>query len=138
MPAALRPQTSPVSDATTNGIRVEVMSRHVPEHSPRHEGQWVFEYTVRITNRSDETVQLVSRHWLITDALEQLREVQGVGVVGKQPVLKPGEQFQYSSWCPLPTPTGTMHGTYQMARESGGQFDVEIAPFSLRAGYTIH
>jgi len=64
--------------------------------------------------------------------------VQGVGVVGKQPVLKPGEQFQYSSWCPLPTPTGTMHGTYQIARESGGQFDVEIAPFSLRAGYTIH
>lgn len=138
MPTGQRLQVSPVSDATTNGIRVEVMSRHVPEHSPQQEGQWVFEYTVRITNRSSETVQLVSRHWLIIDALEQLREVQGMGVVGKQPVLKPGEQFQYSSWCPLPTPTGTMHGTYRIAREGGAVFDAEIAPFSLRAGYTVH
>jgi ApaG protein len=138
VPTDFRLQTSPVSDAITEGVRVEVMSRHVPDHSPAREGQWVFEYTVRITNGSSEPVQLVSRHWLITDALEQLREVKGMGVVGKQPILQPGEQFQYSSWCPLPTPTGVMHGTYQMARPGGGVFDVEIAPFSLRAGYTVH
>lgn len=138
MPPTLRLPTSPVSDAITEGIRIEVMSRHAPEHSPVRADQWVFEYTVRITNGSADPVQLVSRHWLITDALEQLREVKGVGVVGKQPILQPGEQFQYSSWCPLPTPTGVMHGTYQMARPGGGVFDAEIAPFSLRAGYTVH
>ncbi len=138
MPTALRPQISPVSDAVTEGIRVEVISRHMPEHSPAKEGQWIFEYTVRITNQSADVVQLVSRHWHILDALEHSREVEGVGVVGKQPILKPGEQFQYSSWCPLPTPTGAMQGTYRMVRDGGTAFDAEIAPFGLRAGYTVH
>jgi len=138
MPLDLLSQIGPMSDAVTRGIRVEVMSRHVPEHAPAREGQWVFEYTVRITNQSADTVQLVSRHWRITDALEQVREIKGSGVVGQQPVLKPDEQFQYSSWCPLTTPSGMMRGTYQMALEGGDVFDIEIAPFALRARYTVH
>ena len=126
---------APVSEAVTRGIRVEVLSRYSAENSGP--GEWVFEYTVRITNLGTETVQLMTRHWIITDALERTREVQGSGVVGKQPVLTPGESFQYSSWCPLKTPTGIMHGTYQMTGAHGSMFDIEIAPFALKAPYTI-
>jgi len=98
----------------------------------------VFEYTVRITNPSAETVQLISRHWIITDALDHVEEVQGPGVVGEQPVLAPGESFKYSSWCPLKTATGMMRGTYQMVQVAGGQFDIEIAPFALKARYMVN
>lgn len=126
-----------MSDAVTNSIRVEVMSRHAPENS-RQTGEWTFEYTVRITNQGSDTVQLLSRHWIITDAFDHVEEVQGPGVVGEQPVLGPGQSFQYSSWCPLKTPTGMMRGTYQMAREDGERFDIEIAPFGLKARYTVH
>jgi len=129
-------ELAPVSEVVTNQIRVEVLSRHSPQHL--QPGQWVFEYTVRLTNLGSETVQLLSRHWTITDALERVREVKGPGVVGKQPVLAPGESFQYSSWCPLPTPTGTMRGTYQMIGPSGDHFDIEIAPFALKAPHTVH
>lgn len=125
---------APVSEAVTRNIRVEVLSRYSAENSGP--GEWVFEYTVRITNLGSDTVQLMTRHWIITDALERMREVQGPGVVGKQPVLAPGESFQYSSWCPLKTPTGMMHGTYQMSGEAG-VFDIQIAPFALRAPYTV-
>ena len=128
----------PMSDAVTNSIRVEVLSRHSPENSRPYQSEWVFEYTVRITNQGTETVQLISRHWIITDALEQTEEVKGPGVVGEQPVLAPGESFKYSSWCPLKTPTGRMHGTYHMVRAGGTHFDIEIAPFALRAPYTVH
>jgi ApaG protein len=132
----LQPDLAPMSEAVTNGIRVEVLSQHSPDNSSQ--GEWVFQYTVRITNRSAETVQLLSRHWIITDAAEQTQEVRGAGVVGEQPVLAPGESFKYSSWCPLKTPTGMMHGTYQMVRSNGERFDIEIAPFGLRARYTVH
>jgi ApaG protein len=98
----------------------------------------VFQYTVRITNRGTDTVQLLSRHWIITDALEHIEEVQGPGVIGEQPVLAPGESFKYSSWCPLKTPVGMMHGTYQMVRADGTRFDIEIAPFALKARYTVN
>lgn len=134
----VRSALAPMSEAVTNGIRVEVLSRHSPENSRPLQSEWVFEYTVRITNQGHETVQLISRHWIITDALERTEEVRGPGVVGEQPVLAPGESFKYSSWCPLKTPTGTMHGTYQMARAGGRQFDVDIAPFALKARYTVH
>ncbi len=127
-----------MSEVVTEGIRVEVMSQHAPEQSSREKGEWVFKYTVRITNQSAETVRLVSRHWIINDALEESREIKGPGVIGKQPVLTPGESFQYSSWCPLTTPTGTMHGTYQMVRANGEEFEIEVAPFALRARYTVH
>jgi ApaG protein len=134
----LESQLGPVSDAVTNSIRVEVMSRHSPENSRPQQGEWVFQYTVRITNQGSETVQLLSRHWIITDASEHVEEVEGPGVVGEQPVLAPGESFKYSSWCPLKTPIGRMHGTYRMARAGGTQFDIEIAPFALKAAYTVN
>ena len=127
-----------MSEAVTNDIRVEVLSRYSPENSRPLQDTWVFEYTVRITNQGQETVQLLSRHWIITDAFDHVEEVKGPGVVGEQPVLAPGESFKYSSWCPLKTPTGMMHGTYQMICPGGNQFDIEIAPFALRAPYTVN
>jgi ApaG protein len=136
--SALQTDLAPISEAVTNGIRVEVMSQHSTENSRPSQGEWVFQYTVRITNLSVDTVQLVSRHWIITDAVEHVEEVRGPGVVGAQPVLAPGESFKYSSWCPLKTPTGMMQGTYQMVGPGGAQFDIEIAPFALRARYTVH
>src|SRR6202171_3843459 len=134
----LRSEQAPMSDAVTNSIRVEVLSRHSPENSRPLQGEWVFEYTVRITNLGSDTVQLISRHCIITDALEHSEEVQGPGVVGEQPVLAPGESFKYSSWCPLKTPPGVMRGTHQMVRASGEKFDIRIAPFGLKALYTCH
>ena len=133
-----RPKSAPMSEAVTNHIRVEVLSRYSPENAPPLRGAWVFQYTVRITNQGLDTVQLVSRHWIITDALDHTEEVKGPGVVGEQPVLAPGESFKYSSWCPLKTPTGTMRGTYQMIGARGNQFDIEIAPFALKAPYTVN
>jgi ApaG protein len=114
------------------------MSQYSAENSTPQQGEWVFQYTVRITNQGEETVQLISRHWMITDAGGELREVKGPGVVGEQPVLAPGESFKYSSWCPLKTPMGMMRGTYQMSRTNGEMFDIEIAPFGLKARYTVH
>jgi ApaG protein len=134
----LRPQSAPMSEAVTESIRVEVMSQYSAENSRPLQDVGVFEYTVRITNQGKETVQLLSRHWIITDALDHVEEVQGPGVVGEQPVLAPGESFKYSSWCPLKTPTGMMRGTYQMACASGTQFDIEIAPFALKARYMVN
>lgn len=127
-----------MSEAVTNHIRVEVMSQHVPEQSRPQDDVWVFQYTVRITNQGQDTVQLLSRHWIITDALDHVEEVRGPGVVGEQPLLAPGESFQYSSWCPLKTPIGMMHGTYQMVAKDGEQFEIEIAPFALKARYTVN
>jgi ApaG protein len=127
-----------MSEAVTDHIRVEVLSSYSSENSRPLQDEWVFQYTVRITNQGLETVQLISRHWIITDAVGHIEEVQGPGVVGEQPVLAPGESFKYSSWCPLKTPTGIMHGTYQMQRADGNQFDIEIAPFALKARYTVH
>jgi ApaG protein len=136
--SAIQSDLAPISEAVTNNIRVEVMSRHSPENSRPSQGEWVFQYTVRITNQGADTVQLVSRHWIITDGADRVEEVEGAGVVGAQPVLAPGESFKYSSWCPLKTPTGMMHGTYQIVGPGGERFDIEIAPFALRARYTVH
>jgi ApaG protein len=127
-----------MSEATTNNIRVEVLSQYSAESSRPLDDEWVFQYTVRITNQGSETVQLLSRHWVITDALEHIKEVKGPGVVGEQPVLAPGESFKYSSWCPLKTSIGTMRGTYQMVSPSGNEFDIEIAPFALKARYRVN
>ena len=134
----LRSDSAPLSEAVTEDIRVEVMSSYSPENSRPQEGEWVFQYTVRITNQGKDTVQLVSRHWVITDAADRVEEVRGPGVVGEQPTLKPGESFKYSSWCPLKTPMGLMYGTYEMQRANGSRFDIEIAPFALKARYTVH
>ena len=131
-------ELGPLSEAVTHNVSVEVLSQYSADNSRPQQGEWVFQYTVRITNQGEETVQLISRHWIITDAADDVREVKGPGVVGEQPVLAPGESFKYSSWCPLKTPVGTMRGTYQMVRTNGEQFDIEIAPFALKARYTVH
>lgn len=126
------------SEAVTNNVRVEVESQYAPDRSQPFESRWFFHYTVRITNERDETVQLLSRHWIITDGNGRVEEVKGSGVVGEQPVLAPGETFEYTSGCPLKTSTGSMRGTYQMVTEEGTHFDVEIAPFHLAEPYTVH
>ena len=129
---------APLSESITNNIKVEVLSQYSAANSHPSNGEWIFEYTVRITNMGTDTVQLVSRHWIITDGTNQVREVQGLGVIGEQPVLEPEHSFKYSSWCPLATPFGSMRGTYRMVRTDGETFDVEIAPFGLKARYTVH
>jgi len=136
--AELRSDLAALSDALTENVRVEVLSQHSPENSRPQEGQWVFQYTVRITNQGSDTVQLLSRHWIITDGAGRTQEVKGPGVVGQQPILAPGQSFKYSSWCPLETPMGMMEGTYRMSRSGGEEFDIEIAPFALKARHTVH
>jgi ApaG protein len=120
-----------MSDTTTRGVRVEVRARYLPERSSPRDAHFFFTYRIRISNAGEETVQLVSRHWIITDGNGHVEEVRGPGVVGEQPTLEPGASFEYSSFCPLPTPIGSMHGTYQMLTAAGSRFDAEIAPFSL-------
>ena len=123
----------PVSTAVTNGIRVSVEALYLPHHSDPAEDRYVFAYTVVIANDGAEPAKLRTRHWIITDAYGEVEEVRGAGVVGEQPYLAPGQAFQYTSGCVLKTPRGTMHGTYQMVRDDGGEFDAEIAPFVLAA-----
>jgi ApaG protein len=130
--------TADRSEIVTRGIRVEVESSFVPERSDPDEGQWFFAYRVRIRNEGEETAQLVSRHWVIIDGRGRVEEVRGPGVVGEQPVLRPGEAFEYTSACPLRTPDGTMHGSYQMVTAGGERFDAAIAPFALGEPATIH
>lgn len=128
-----------MSVAVTKGIKVETEPEFVSERSNPDRAYYFFAYHIRITNEGSETVQLVSRHWIITNGEGHMEEVKGPGVVGEQPTLEPGESFEYSSFCPLNTPTGTMHGTYQMATEDGDEFDVTIAPFTLaREEITYH
>ena len=124
------------SEATTRSIRVRVESEYDPGRSYPNQNQWFFLYTVRITNEGPDTVQLISRHWIITDGAEKVQEVRGPGVVGKQPTLAPGQSFEYTSGCPLTMPFGSMHGTYQMINDRKEQFDIEIAPFTLTEPYS--
>ena len=107
------------SEAVTESIRVQVRCEFSPEHSQPDSGRWFFLYHISIENQGTATVQLLSRHWIITDGDGATEEVQGAGVVGEQPVLAPGESFEYTSRCPLGTPFGTMEGTYQMVTTSG-------------------
>lgn len=123
--------TGGVSTATTDGIRVTVKSAFRPERSEPAQGRWLFAYTVRVANEGAVPAQLVSRHWIITDANGAREEVVGEGVVGHQPSLAPGEQFEYTSFCVLRTPHGSMRGTYRMVRADGSTFDARIAPFAL-------
>jgi ApaG protein len=117
--------------ATTRAILVTVRPQYLPEQSDPAKPQYVWAYFVRIENKGDVAVQLRSRHWKITDALGRTQEVKGPGVVGKTPLLRPGEVFEYNSGTPLSTPWGSMSGTYQMVNESGENFDIEIPTFSL-------
>jgi ApaG protein len=119
------------SEAVTRGIRVVVESQFEAERSAPDEGQWFFSYRVRIANEGEHVAQLLSRHWIITDGDGREQEVRGPGVVGEQPVLEPGEAFEYTSGCPLQTPVGSMRGTYRMVAPGGEAFDAVIAPFGL-------
>ncbi|RDX79603.1 apaG [Mucuna pruriens] len=122
------------SDATTLGIRVQVRSVYIEGRSQPSKGLYFFAYRIRITNNSDHTVQLLRRHWIITDANGRTENVWGIGVVGEQPVILPGNSFEYSSACPLNTPNGRMEGDFEMIhvdRVGSRSFNVAIAPFSL-------
>ncbi len=125
------------SEATTRNIRVRVQAEYDPGRSRPQQSLWFFLYTVQIANEGRETVQLLTRHWVITDGMGKVEEVEGPGVVGKQPVLAPGQSFEYTSGCPLTTPFGSMHGTYQMINQNDEQFDIDIAPFTLTEPYTV-
>ena len=117
--------------AVTRGISVTVTPRFMPEESSPENGRYFFAYTVEIINTGPERVQLRARYWKIIDGRGQVQEVRGAGVVGKQPVLGPGESFHYTSGCPLPTPDGTMEGTYDMVTATGETFQAAIPAFSL-------
>ncbi|MGB6104091.1 MAG: Co2+/Mg2+ efflux protein ApaG [Pusillimonas sp.] len=119
-------------------ITVTVTPQYLPEQSEPNEQQFVFAYTVRITNNGQHAAQVVSRHWIITDGNQHVQEVRGLGVVGQQPLLNPGETFEYTSGCPLPTPVGSMRGTYHCVGENGVPFDVPIHEFVLAMPRTLH
>ena len=127
-----------VSTAVTRGVRIDVNPEFLPSQSDPKQGLWMFGYQVRIANEGTDSVQLLSRHWIITDATGRVEEVRGPGVIGEQPVILPGRNFEYRSGCPLPTPMGTMHGTYQMVTQKGERFDAVIAPFTLAEPYTVN
>jgi len=110
----------------------------MPERSDPPRRQWFFGYKIRIMNEGPETVQLLTRHWVITDATGHVEEVNGEGVVGEQPSIEPGHAFEYTSGCPLTTPFGSMHGEYQMLTHQGEQFDVSIPAFVLRVPGTMN
>lgn len=120
-----------MSNTLTRGIRIIVQPRYVPEQSAPAAAEFLFAYHITIRNEGAETVQLLTRHWVITNGEGRVEEVRGPGVVGYQPVLNPGEEFEYTSGCPLTTPVGTMHGSFQMQASNGERFDARIAPFRL-------
>ena len=115
-------------------FRIEVEPQYLPEQSAPAQGVFSFAYTITITNVGEVPAQLIARHWIIANAAGEVEEVKGLGVVGHQPLLKPGEAFQYTSGCRLRTPSGTMQGSYFCVAEDGERFDVEIAPFVLDDG----
>ena len=124
-------------EAVTRGIRVRVSPEYLEDRSSPEEQQYFWAYTVEIRNDSDVEVQLKTRHWLITDANGRQETVRGPGVVGKTPVLAPGETFTYTSGCPLSTPSGIMAGSYQMLLPDGSMMDVKIPTFSLDRPDTV-
>jgi ApaG protein len=122
-------------EKVTRNISVSVKPFYLEEQSAPDEDRFVWAYRVNIENRGAETVQLLERHWRITDKHGRLQEVKGPGVVGETPVLRPGDSFEYTSGCPLPTPSGIMAGSYQMTTSGGVRFDIEIPAFSLDSPY---
>ncbi len=130
--------TESTSEAVTRGIRVQVRARYSPDHSNPERSAWFFLYTIRIRNEGPETVQLRTRYWLITDGTGHREEVRGPGVVGEEPILAPGDEFEYTSGCPLPTPFGTMEGSYRMEVGRDEAFDVRVERFELKQSTSLH
>jgi ApaG protein len=119
-------------------ITVSARTAYIPEQSDPARQRYVFAYTITIANTGEVAAQLISRHWIITDANNQVQEVRGLGVVGQQPLLKPGESFEYTSGAAIATPVGTMRGSYQMLAEDGVVFDAPIPEFALSAPRVLH
>jgi ApaG protein len=122
----------------SHSIAIDVATRFLPDESAPDDGRYVFAYTIRIRNEGAVPAQLISRHWIITDANGKVQEVRGDGVVGEQPRLEPGESFEYTSGAVLETGLGTMRGSYQMLADDGTRFDADIAPFTLSIPRTLH
>jgi ApaG protein len=127
-----------MGEAKKYEIDVRVQTQYVPDQSEPGAGRHVFSYTIDITNVGTVAAQLISRHWVITDADGQVQEVRGLGVVGEQPLLEPGQTFEYTSGCALATPVGTMKGSYQMTAEDGSQFEAPIPEFVLAMPRVLH
>ena len=127
-----------MSEFDDHGVRVEATAFYVADRSAPQQNYFFFAYRICIHNEGAEPVQLVSRHWIITDGVGRVQEVQGDGVVGEQPRLEPGESFEYTSFCPLPTPMGTMRGSYQMLRDDGSPFEAEIPAFTLATPQSLN
>lgn len=119
-------------------IAVSTSTQYVPDQSDESAERYVFSYTITIRNAGNATAQLISRHWVITDSRGQVQEVRGLGVVGAQPLLRPGESFEYTSGTSIATPVGTMRGTYQMVGEDGSRFDAPIPEFTLSVPRVLH
>lgn len=127
-----------MAEAKKYDIRIEVATDYLPDQSDPAAERFVFSYTITIINAGNIPAQLISRHWIITDADNRVQEVRGLGVVGNQPLLQPGEQFEYTSGCALNTPVGTMKGSYQMVAEDGTQFEAPIEEFVLSMPRVLH
>ena len=129
---------SAMAESKKYEIRVDVTTKYLPEQSDPAAGRYVFAYTIDIRNTGTVAAQLISRHWLITDAEGAVQEVRGLGVVGHQPLLAPGQSFEYTSGCALTTPVGTMKGSYQMVADDGIPFEAAIAEFMLSMPRVLH
>lgn len=127
-----------MAEKTKYEIQVATQVEFIPEQSSEEQDRFVFAYTITITNTGTVPAQLISRHWIITDANNQVQEVRGLGVVGEQPLLKPGESFEYTSGSAIATPVGTMKGSYQMVAEDGTKFDAPIPEFTLSIPRVLH
>ncbi len=127
-----------MADSKKYEIQVNTQVEYIPDQSSEEQDRYVFAYTITITNTGSIAAQLISRHWIITDATNSVQEVRGLGVVGEQPLLKPGESFEYTSGSAIATPVGTMKGSYQMVAEDGTKFDAQITEFTLSMPRVLH
>jgi ApaG protein len=127
-----------VADTKKYEITVAAHATYVAGQSDPSRDQYVFAYRIKVTNTGTVSAQLMSRHWIITDGEHRVQEVKGAGVIGQQPLLKPGESFEYTSGTQIPTPVGTMRGSYQMVAEDGSAFDAPIPPFTLSVPRVLH
>ena len=127
-----------MAESKKHEIGITVATQYLPEQSEPEAERYFFAYSITVTNQGSVAAQLISRHWIITDASDEVQEVRGLGVVGQQPLLKPGEKFEYTSGCQLDTPVGTMRGTYQMTADDGTQFEAVISEFTLAIPRVLH
>jgi len=127
-----------MADSKKYDITVAANATYVADQSDPSRNQYVFSYKITVTNTGSVPAKLISRHWIITDGEHRVQEVKGLGVIGQQPLLKPGESFEYTSGTHLATPVGTMRGTYQMVAEDGSAFEATIAPFTLSVPRVLH